>query len=382
MPEKILLTAARSPVTLDLARQFDHNGHKVYVTDTTYLNASRFSNSVQETFVAPSPRFNPKEFVDRLIEIVKEKGITLLVPIYEEILLLARERERFPKTCTIFCPSFDMLHMLHNKWLFHRKLLELGIESPKTVLIRSLEDLKNVHFSTSYALKESYSRASLSLKKVRVGQPVPRIKIEPKNPWIAQEWIEGERYCTYSVCQDGVIKAHSVYPVRYAIDGTSCLTFQYIDHPGILKWVESFVGKIGYTGQIAFDFIETPNKKILAIECNPRATSGVHLFNEEDHIDKAFLNENRDLIIPKSREAKQLIPGMLMYGWRKSSYPGNNLLKFLQAFFSIKDVVFSTRDLKPFLAFPIVLGAIWATSRKYKISIPAAFTFDFEWNGE
>ncbi|MGK5595458.1 MAG: ATP-grasp domain-containing protein [Parachlamydiaceae bacterium] len=378
----ILLTAARSPVTLELARLLHSAGHRVFVADTTKLNTSRFSNSVEKTFLIPSPRFFPDEFLSSLIKITKEEGIHLVIPIYEEILLLARNSHLFPKSCSVFTSSFDLLLELHNKWLFQKKLESFGIEIPKTFLIEKQEDLKKIDFSHDYALKACYSRASLSLKKISAEQAIAPFEIEEHNPWIAQEWLEGNKFCTYSICQNGKIKAHATYPVKYAIDGNSCLIFEAFNHPKILNWVENFIQKINFTGQIAFDFIQLANGKLYAIECNPRATSGVHLFREKDRLDQAFFNLNDSPILAQEGTQKQILHGMLMYGWRKSSFPSNNASNFFKHLFSIRDVVYSLKDPLPFLASPLIFREIWNTSKKYNITIPAAFTFDYEWNGK
>lgn len=379
--QNILLTAARSPVTLEIARLLHSAGHRIFVADTTKLNTSRFSNSVEKTFLIPSPRFHPQEFLESLVSIAKAEKINFIIPVYEEILLLAKGRHYFPETCQIFCSSFDLLIELHNKWLFQKKLEQFGIETTKTVLIKDKNDLENLDFTKPLALKACYSRASLNLKKITKKSEIADIHIEPHNPWIAQEWLEGEKFCTYSICQNGHLRAHATYPVKYAIDGNSCLIFESIHHPKIFKWIENFVAKIGFTGQIAFDFIQTAQQKIYAIECNPRATSGIHLFKEEDHIDRAFLNIGSEVILANEGVQKQILHGMLMYGWRKTSFPCNSAKHFLKHLFSIQDVVFSAKDPMPFLASPLIFKEIWDTSRKYNITIPAAFTFDYEWNG-
>lgn len=379
--QNILLTAARSPVTLEIARLLHSAGHRVFVADTTKLNTSRFSNSVEKTFLIPSPRFYPQEFINTLVHIAKEENISLIVPIYEEILLLAKGKHLFPKDCSIFCSNFELLHELHNKWLFQKKLEQFSIQTPETHLIKDRDDLKKLDFSKIYALKACYSRASLSLKKVSKKTDTSDIVIEPHNPWIAQEWLEGNKFCTYSVCQNGKLLAHSIYPVRYAIEGNSCIVFESIHHPEILEWITNFVSKIQFTGQIAFDFIQLPNKKLYAIECNPRATSGIHLFNKSDRIDQAFLNRESNLVLAKEGVQKQILHGMLMYGWKKNACPSNNIVNFLKSLFSIQDVVYSWKDPLPFLASPLVLKEIWNTSKKYNITMPAAFTFDYEWNG-
>lgn len=381
-PQKILMTAGRSYLTLDLARQLHAAGHQIYVAETSKRHISFYSNSVVKSFVIPSPRFDSKLFIESLIKIITEEKIDLFIPIYEEILHISKEKDKFPKFCQIFCHSFNELHELHNKWLFYSKLKSLGFDTPKTSLITSQNDLEKTNFSVPFALKACYSRGSINIKKVYPNKPLPKISIEAHNPWIAQEWLEGDKFCTYSICYNGLIKAHSTYPVKFAIDGNSCLTFEVVEHEAILKWIEKFVSAINFTGQIGFDFIELPNKKLYAIECNPRATSGLHLFENVDRIDRAFLNSTNTVIYPQKGINKQIATGMLLYGWKSSAYPGNNLPLFLKTLLSRKDVVFSLDDIKPFLAVPCAFAAIWMKSKKKHLSLPATFTYDYEWNGD
>ena len=380
--KNILLTAGRSPLTLDLARQLQSAGHRVFIAETMKLHVCRFSKAVSKSFVIPSPRFHSENFVEALIKIVKDEKIDLIIPIYEEIVYISKALHRFPKECTIFCPPFETLNELHNKWLFYCKQRALGIEAPATYLITSADDLNKIDFSVPYALKACYSRASLNLKKVSSPHSVPALQILPQNPWIAQEWLEGNKFCTYSICHQGSLLAHATYPVRYAIDGNSCITFHAIEQPAIFNWIKNFVSLLNFSGQIAFDFIELPNKKLFAIECNPRATSGVHLFYEQDRIDEAFFNTAKTLICPKVGANKQIAAGMMLYGWKKSSCRDNSLKKYFKELFSVTDVVFSLKDIKPFLLEPLVFAGIWLNSKKRKLSIPAVFTFDYEWNGE
>lgn len=212
--------------------------------------------------------------------------------------------------------------------------------------------------------------------------PVPQITYEANNPWIAQEWVTGKKFCTYSVCHHGKLSALSIYPVNYAIDGNSCLTFESIDHQGILDWITHFVKCMNYTGQIAFDFIELEDGRLFAIECNPRATSGLLLFGLKDGLSSAFLDTNKQLVRPKRGSRRQIAAGMLLYGWRKGAKPNNKIRDFLKHFLSTKDVIYRTRDIKPFLSEPLVFAKIWLNSKRMNLSIPNYFTFDHDWNGE
>lgn len=382
MPKKILITSGRSPVALDLARQLNSGGHSVYIAETLGLHVCRFSNAVSKSFVVQSPRLNTEGFVQDLIRIIEEEEIDLIIPIYEEALYLSYHLDRFPARCKIFVSPFSVMNELHNKWLFNQKLIEEGFQAPQTLLLEQIEDIKKLDPAKTYAVKAVYSRAGLQIKKFTPSCDKDLdIKIELGNPWIAQEWIEGEKYCTYSVCQDGKVLAHSTYPVGYAVDGKGCIVFTAVDHRRILAWVQRLVKALNYTGQIAFDLIERPNHKLYAIECNPRATSGAHLFHQKERLDRAFLNTAPALITPKSGTRRQLGMAMMIYGWRKNSITNNSLPKFLKTFVSIRDVVFNRGDLIPLLAEPVVFLGVLLRSIKAKQNLLAYFMYDYEWNG-
>lgn len=382
VPKKILMTSGRSPVALDLARQLRQAGHTIFIVDSLPLYISRFSNAITKSFVVRSPRQNPQAFIEDLITIVKQEKIDLLIPIYEEALHLAQHQEQFPAHCKVFVASFPLLKELHNKWLFNQKLRQLRFDYPETFLIQKEEDLRQLDPLKSYALKASYSRAALKLYKLTPPHRMPPLTIEEHNPWIAQEWLEGKEFCTYSVCHQGKVLAHATYPVGYTVDGKGCIVFEAVDHPPILNWVRLFVKETGYTGQIAFDLIEVSSQRIFAIECNPRATSGAHLFSPDKRLDQAFLNNTLEPISPQISCRRQIAIAMLLYGWKKQAHVDNTMLRYVKTLTGVKDVIFSYQDMKPLFAQPLVFLGLWLHSRKVNLSLPAFFMFDNEWNGE
>lgn len=377
---KILITGARSPASLDLARQLHSAGNKIYVADTSSWHICRFSNKVDKTFVVPSPRFFPLEFIDTLSSILQREGIDLLIPTCEEILTIAKYRYRFPKVCELFCSDFETIRTLHNKWLFIKKTESFGIPSPKTVLIENQSQIASLDFQKPWALKPCYSRASVRTQKITSPEAGEHLSFESFNPYIAQEWLEGKKFCSYSICRQGIVLAHATYPVEYAIDDCSCVSFRSIHHHGVLEWIQKFVKQSNFTGQIAFDFIETKDN-LYAIECNPRATHGLLLFQNEDLLAKAFFEKDIPPILAKENSKKQIGMGMMMYGW-KSEKAKSNRKEFIKYFFTTRDVVFHLKDLMPFFTMPLLSIRYLLLSWKLKISVPAAFTYDLDWNGE
>lgn len=379
--KKFLLTGGRSTSTLDLARQLHASGHRVFSADTSQWHVCSVSNAIQKNFVIPSPRFATKASIQALVDIVNLEKIDFLVPTYEEILYIAKYKDLFPKHCCVFSDSFETLRNLHNKWLFFCRQQIHGIKAPQTVLITSSEELKDVPFKKPYVLKACYSRASQSVIKVDPALPHPDIAMEAHNPWIAQEWLEGKKFCTYSICVKGIVQAHAIYPVQFAIDGNSCLNFEAVEHLEILQWIQNFAALENFTGQVGFDFFEMPDGTLYAIECNPRATNGLMLFKAQDRIDQAFSPDIPFPIYPKLGNSKQIAIGMLLYGW-KSAYKEKTMLKYVKTLFKTPDAVFNWKDLKPFLSSPIIFCSYIYQSMKLRLNLPSLFTYDYNWDGD
>lgn len=383
--KNVLITFGRSFLTLETARLLGAAGHRVFIADSLRLTVSRFSRYVERSFRVHRPKFEPVQWAQDLARIVRENDIDMVITVHEETDILAQVvhayPDLFPDSCTLFLNGFRPEVRLHNKYDFQVMLDELEIPTMRYRLVRSQADLDAIDFDFTYALKQVYSRGAQQVYKVRPGQPPRGLSFDPDNPWIAQEWIHGTNYCSYSICHEGKVHAHALYPVRYAIDGHSCLTFEPVEHEGIRRWVEELVARIGYTGQIAFDFVDAGDQGLYTIECNPRATSGVMLFGDENHVDRAFFGLNDEPITPTPGIRKMIGPGMLMYGWRKSSLPGNNLRTYFKDLRGTDEVITRRDDIRPALAVPVVLSAIASQSIKYRVNLPEGFMHDHTWDG-
>lgn len=375
--KKILITAGRTFSGLDLARSFHDLGHEVYATDPHFFQLCRFSNSVKKCFRTVSPRKDSKKYIEQTVEIVKKYDIDLVIPILEETIYLSKEQDKFPEKTKIFCDPYKILISLHNKWYFTQLLETLEISSPKNMLISNRDELNNISWSYPYFLKASYSRASQGSWKIDSQKDLEKVAISAENPLIAQELIEGNKFCSYSVCHNGKICAHTAYPVKLAILGSSCLSFEAIDHPKILKWIENLVSKLNFTGQIAFDFIEKADGNLYAIECNPRATSGIHLFSENEDFVSSFFNPVETPIHADFGTLRKLGAGMLLYGWKNQPFP-----HFLKEFIHAKDVIFSKKDLKPFFCQPFIFLSTLYYSLKFRQNLCSIFTYDFDFNSQ
>ncbi len=377
----ILLTGGRAPATLELARAFHRAGHTVFMAESLHGHLSQPSRAITKNFFVPPPRQKPYEFIDALKTIVVENKIDLLIPTCEEAFYVAMRRDQFP--CAVFVEPIKKLNSLHNKWHFVMNAIEHELYTPDTMYLNNQDDLLHAfaHWR-ELVLKPVYSRfATRTLILPTLKHALYKLTVNSKSPWVAQEYIKGTQICTYSICHNGHITAHTAYSSTFTAGQGAMVAFQHLDHLGTFNWVKTFVEKNQFTGQIAFDFIQSHDGQIYALECNPRATSGVHLLASHPNFTEAFLNPNMDCITPTGDHSSMLATAMLVYGLPRS-FKDNQLAHWIKTFFASNDVILDFKDFMPFiLQFRSILAYLFLAKRE-KITALEASTFDIEWNGE
>jgi len=377
----ILLTGGRAPVALELARVFHRAGHTVFMAESLRGHLSQPSAVVKANFLVPAPRQEGNAFILALKKIIGENKIDLLIPICEEIFHIAMRRDELP--CTVFAEPIQKLNGLHNKWEFIVNAAGCGLSVPETMLIKSTENLLNAYANwREIVLKPVYSRfASRTLILPQLREVSSTLTFHSNAAWIAQGYIKGTDICTYTICHNGRMTAHTAYPSTFTAGRGATIVFQPIDHPAIFNWVRTFVARNHFTGQIAFDFIQTPDGQIFPLECNPRATSGAHLLASHPRFVEAFINPLMDCITPIDNSSHMLSTAMLAYGLPTAIADGT-LGAWLQTFLHSDDVIWDSKDPLPFLLQFRSLLSYLKLAREKGISPLEASTFDIEWNGE
>jgi len=377
----ILLTGGRAPAALELARAFHRAGHTVFMAESLRGHLSQPSAAIKANFVVPAPRQQQDAFIVALKKIIEQNQIDLLIPTCEEIFHIAMRREELP--CVVFTESIQKLDQVHNKWKFIVDAADYGLSMPETMLVTSMDNLLHAYAHwQELVLKPTYSRfASRTLILPPLREASSTLTFHANAPWVAQGYIRGMEFCTYSICHNGHITAHTAYPSTFTAGQGATIVFQHMDHPTIFQWVKTFVARNHFTGQIAFDFIQTPNGQIYALECNPRATSGVHLLASHPQFFEAFINPYMDCITPIHNDSHMLSTAMLIYGL-PAAFKKKKVKQWLKTFFASSDVILDYTDPLPFLLqFRSLLG-YWKLAREKGISPIEASTFDIEWNGE
>jgi hypothetical protein len=376
----ILLTGGRTPVALDLARAFHRAGHVVYMAESLHGHLSEPSNVIEENIIVPPPRQKTAEFIGALKAIIAQYKIDLLIPTGEEVFYVSTGRDQLP--CRVFADSIEKLRALHNRWRFLHIATGLGLVVPESALVNNLDDLLLAYAHwRGLVLKPVYSHFAAPAK---ILLPLKKAlsTLTYESPRIAQEYVRGRQIGTYSVCHNGHISAHTAYLSEFTAGQGAPIAFRHIDHHAAFTWVEKFVGAMQFTGQIGFDFIQTPDERIFGIECYPHATGGLHNLSEQPGFTDSFFNETMPTLIPNNHRPSYMLSTALFVHGLPASIRHGHFIKWLRTFWDSKDVVLDDRDLKPFLLQFKSVFSYLKLAQEHQISPLEAPSFDIEWNGE
>lgn len=376
-----MLTGGRAPVTLDLARKFTTCGYDVYVADSIKHHLCYFSNIVKKSFLLPSPAEDKHRYIDILMTILKENKIDALIPTCEEVFYISEALKQLSSIVYVMTDNIEKLNSLHNKYEFNQLIKNDSlINSPKTQLITSMQEYEELQINHAigypHVLKPAYSRFASKVRILFEPENVD-IAISKTHPWVVQEYVSGKMFCTYTVCYEGEVLANTFYQNPYTAGQYGAgIYFEKIYNSALLTWIKSFVKNINYTGQIAFDVIQKEDGSLWPIECNPRATSGIHLFNHPEQLCDALLGRNTPYIDLEKTKSPMLMLAMLLYGFSIKKF-----MVFLKDMLKGKDIIFCWRDPLPFLTqFSSVIQFLKVKKEK-QISLLEATTHDIEWNG-
>jgi len=390
----ILLTGARAPVTLDLARALHRRGHRVIGAESMDYPLSKHSRAFSKFYRIAAPNESLDTFRSDLLSIIDREKVDALVPTCEEAFHVSRIRDAIPASIEVWVDDPRKLDSLHSKFQFNQLGIPLNFEAPKSYPVRSASEARDAVLAlpgTHVVLKPDFSR--FAAKTLILTKPEAEARLSSldwSKTWVAQECLSGPEFCTYSVALRGKLVAHVTYDHEFTAGRGAGICFRAIEHPAIESWVRSFVQKNEFHGQIAFDFIEVSPGKVLPLECNPRATSGLHLIAQDREFLDLFSTSNA---APGSRPSRpkpgasgQLRLAMLVYGLpslRPFSIEGlKRVGRWFAVFFGAREVVFSWKDPLPFFDQFVSFAKLILQAKRRNLSPLEVSTRDIEWNGK
>jgi predicted ATP-grasp superfamily ATP-dependent carboligase len=297
-PQTILINGGKTTKALQLARSFHKAGHRVILVEIHEyrLMGNRYSWAVDRFYTVPN--LQAEEYPQALLKIVQQEGVNVYVPVSspEGSYYDAKAKKVLSPHCTVMQLDVETLQRLDDKYELATAAEALGLRVPKSYRITNPQQVIDFDFSDAqrpYIIKSiPYDCVHrFDLTKLPCATPaetaafVNSLPISESKPWIMQEYIPGQEYCTHSTVRNGHIQLHCCCK-----SSAFQLNYQNVDRPDIENWIRQFAKSLNLTGQVSFDFIEAADDgEIYAIECNPRTHTAITMFYNHPDVAKAYL---------------------------------------------------------------------------------------------
>jgi hypothetical protein len=374
MTQTFLITGARVPAALHLARLLNDAGQRVLLADSMAHPMAARSAACARYVQLPSPRFDMAAYRGALQRVLHEEAVDLVIPINEEVFYLGQVWADTDMPCPLYAPHMDQLRETHNKYTFVMRAAAMGHDVPDTHLLQSSDDLDAMRaFAGDLVFKPVWSRFASQVLIRPDATKLDKINPTPAAPWVAQAYVAGEEICTYALASHGKLTALAKYTIPYRAGDGAGIYLVPVTDGAVREFVTRFVAETNWNGQISFDFIRTSDGSALPLECNPRATSGIHFFRD-GHAFLAGLSGRE--ILPDVTTPQTLPLAMWIFALSLGNF-GQFCADLRQAGNVLKWQGDPTSAYRQLRSFAEIIGI----ALRDRISLKDATTRDIEWNG-
>lgn len=378
---RVLILGGRAPVALDHARRFAAHGWTPIIADSAACRLSAWSGSVHGVVRLPQPRQALALFGKHLARVIADEHIDLVLPTCEEVFYVSRVRGQLPESCEVFAAPFEQLKQLHSKWTFLALARDCGATVPDSACVPELAAAREWAAGRPVVLKPEFSRFGVHVRLYPDGIPDAAPTLPVVGPWVVQSFKSGRELCSYGIAREGRLMAHVAYEPSYRIAHSSSYFFEPVCSTRIETFVENFVARAGFTGQISFDWILGEDGELSVLECNPRAISGLHLFDVHAALPAAIYGGPTTRLEPQNARPRMIASVMLAVGLPDALRRGD-LRRWWADWSRAADVLAVPGDRRPAIGACADLLSHAGTALRNGCSIRAATTHDIEWDGE
>ena len=370
----LLLTLGRLPVALELARAFHASGWRVVVAEPHAWHLCRLSKSVDKSIRVTAPVIDPEIYLDELVHVIDQEAVTLVLPVSEESLHAAALKSRVPDSVQVMCMDQTILLSLHDKYLFIQWALQLGLPVPDCDLASRADACAGL-LSEPHVIKPRLSCSGVGVRIREAGAAL--MAAEKTDRHVVQKRMAGPACSTFTIATHGKPLVSVCYKSLLE-SGSVSVCFEQISIPGsITSFISHAVQASNYTGMISFDFMQDDHDVWRAIECNPRATSGIHFLAADDIHTALMDGVPPDPQLPGGRRQEfwsslQQVEGALFKG-RLERRGWANL-------FSTRDITWRWSDMKPFLLMSFVVAPHLYKAIKARRPLSEIFMTDVGWH--
>lgn len=371
----VLLTLGRLPKALEVARALRGAGCRVIVAEPFKRHLTGASRAVARSVTVTSPVADREAYLGEIAALVAEEGVSLVLPVSEEILHASLLRGRLPEGVRLAAMPHEALLALHDKLSFAAVCRAAGVAVPETFALGDPQATELAR-RTRTVVKPLFSCSGRGVRFLAAGDALP----PADEPALVQEFCAGRVLSTFTLARAGVPRITVTY--RGAVmQGTVAVCFERIDTPPAVEaWVGAMVRHTGFDGFISFDLVEDAQGLIRGIECNPRATSGIHF------VDPADLAA--ELLEPRPDRALRFKPDRLMQQFypcltetQRTMFGDGPFRENLRCLIAARDVTWSAGDPWPLVSQPWTSWPIIEMAMRRRCTFGEVAMLDLAWGG-
>ncbi len=359
----VLLTLGRLPKALDLARGFSRMGCRVIVAEPFRRHLAGASRHVARSIQVPPPSAGKAAYLAALDRVIAAEKVDLVVPVSEETMHAAFLRRRSASPPRVFTMPPAQVLALHDKAGFIRQGEACGVAVPQTAMLGTAA-ADALAAERDVVVKPVHSCSGRGVRVLARGAALPAA--DAADPTVVQAFVPGRVHSSCTIAHEGRAVATVIYRGT-VMSGTVAVAFERVDQPAIAAWIRTFVAAVRWTGFISFDFIVTDAGEVQGIECNPRATSGVHFWVPKDIagavLDPARFGGPTGVPVRLRPEAELQQFYSCLTETQMALFRRGGFLARLRRLATTRDVTWDRHDPMPFLtmtatSWPIIAAAI------------------------
>ena len=202
--KRVLISGARAPVALDLARAFAAAGFAVHLADSVTTAGALAAPGRRHRWPAPRQRFCA--FRAAVKQLVDQVAPDLIVPTCEEVFALKAAAEQMGFGDLVFAPTSPLLARLHSKIAFPALMGELALVADQAGDLVFKPEFSR--FATATLIRPDRARLTT-------------LRPSPQRRWASQAFIAGEEVCLWSAGRAGRLVAFCAYRPRYRLGQTA-----------------------------------------------------------------------------------------------------------------------------------------------------------------
>jgi predicted ATP-grasp superfamily ATP-dependent carboligase len=276
-----LVLDAEGQSSLAVMESLSRQGFRVTAGSYKPVNMGFFSRYPSRRVLYPSPQAEPRAFVQRLLELVRERRYDFVFPIDDfSSELLSEHKQSFAPFTGVPVVDYDIFIQGRDKSLTLKCARDHGVPHPET-RYPDEEDIARIAAIVAYPvlIKPNISNGARGIALVSKAaelEPAYRGIKAQYGECHVQEYIPkgGVQYkADLFVGGDQQLKAAVVYSKLryYPINGGSSVINRTVTHPEIIGHAASLLRAMNWRGFADFDFITDPRDGIPKLmEINPR----------------------------------------------------------------------------------------------------------------